>query len=987
MFICLLYMKPVIDKLPIAAGAAFDSHAEEHNPTCLPNTRVDLLREISQWIEDPDAKAVFWLNGMAGTGKSTISRTVARSSFDHGQLGASFFFKRGEGDRGNMSKFFTTIAAQLIWREPALAVHMKSSIDANPAICDKAMREQFEKLVLDPLEKLSSRDRKFHVLVIVIDALDECDPDEDIKLLIRLLSRAKASKSQRLRIFLTSRPELPIQLGFNSVQGTYQDFLLHKIPEQVVKHDLSIYFEHELANIRDTYNRSVSQDRQLSPSWPKPSETQILVQIAIPLFIFAVTVCRFLADRKGGNPNQQLQTVLLYRTRSQESKFDATYFPVLNRMLDGLSQREKTKPIQNFRVIVGSIVILASPLSTSALERMLNIAHSTIETRLDWLHSVLSVPLSRDVPVRLLHLSFRDFLLDPEKQDSSVFWVNEKETHKQLAANCLRVMNERLCTDICQVKWPGTLRASINPQRISDHLPPEVQYACQHWVYHIQQAGDVIIDNGQVHYFLQQHFLHWLEVLSLMGRASESLQNIGILQSLLQSEGNSQVVHFINDALHFAHTNILAIQATPLQAYCSALVFTPEKSIIRNTFDIPGWISLRPQVNTDWSSCLRTVEGHTDIVRSVAFAPDGKTLRNTFDIPGWISPRPQVNTDWSSCLRTFEGHTDWVRSVAFAPNSNTLASASSNCTVRVWSASTGMCLQTLEGHTYPVRSVAFAPDSKTLALASDDHTVRIWSASTGMCLQTLEGHTDWVRSVAFAPNSKTLASASDDHTVRVWSASTGMCLQTLEGHTDPVRSVAFAPDSKTLASASDDHTVRVWSASTGICLQTLEGHDNWVRSVVFAPDSKTLASASNDKTVRVWSADIGDCLQSINLGTVSSMLSFSPDGRSLLTEVGAISLGYLLQPPLVLTLNDSESCNTLSSVQASPAHNQRQERRLGYGVSRDRSWITFNGKDLLLLPADCRPGQSAVFGTTVAIGTPSGRIVIMRFSAEGPAGL
>ncbi|KAH6970500.1 hypothetical protein BKA56DRAFT_529716, partial [Ilyonectria sp. MPI-CAGE-AT-0026] len=86
----------VLSRLPIAAGASFDSRAEEHNPTCLPNTRVDLLRQIHEWVNDPCAKAIFWLNGMAGTGKSTISRTVARDFASSGHLGASFFFKRGE---------------------------------------------------------------------------------------------------------------------------------------------------------------------------------------------------------------------------------------------------------------------------------------------------------------------------------------------------------------------------------------------------------------------------------------------------------------------------------------------------------------------------------------------------------------------------------------------------------------------------------------------------------------------------------------------------------------------------------------------------------------------------------------------------------------------------------------------------------------------------------------------------------------------------
>lgn len=92
------HQSTVLDRLRVAEGASFDSYAQEHNRYCLPNTRVELLKQIMEWAKDNSAEPIFWLNGMAGTGKSTISRTVARTFADNGQLSASFFFKKGEAD-------------------------------------------------------------------------------------------------------------------------------------------------------------------------------------------------------------------------------------------------------------------------------------------------------------------------------------------------------------------------------------------------------------------------------------------------------------------------------------------------------------------------------------------------------------------------------------------------------------------------------------------------------------------------------------------------------------------------------------------------------------------------------------------------------------------------------------------------------------------------------------------------------------------------
>ena len=523
-----------LDKLPRVDGAAFDSHAEGEGATCHPDTRVDLLRQIYEWADDPQSEAIFWLNGMAGTGKSTISRTVARAFALSGHLGASFFFKRGDGDRGKVDKFFTTIASQMIVNEPTLAAHIKDTIDSDPAVVGKAMREQFEKLILKPLSGISQRASGAASLVIVVDALDECERDNDVRLIVHLFSRTKSLKSPRLKILVTSRPELPIRLGFSAIDSKYQDLVLHEIPEPVVEHDISAYLQSELARIREEYNTSVPKDRHLSTNWPGQSNVQILVSMAIPLFIFAATVCRFLADRKCGSPDKQLSEVIAYKTRSQESKLDATYLPVLAQQLVGLSAREKDAVLEKFQTIVGSIVVLASPLSAASLARILGIDRGDIDNRLDLLHSVLSVPSSSDSPIQLLHLSFRDFLLDPDKRGSNPFWVNEKQTHEKMTANCMRIMEKHLHKDICGLQSPGISRAAIDPQTIDSSLPAEIQYACLYWVSHVQQGMNRVRDDDQVHDFLTRHFLHWIEALSLMGRGSESIDIIKTLQTLVE---------------------------------------------------------------------------------------------------------------------------------------------------------------------------------------------------------------------------------------------------------------------------------------------------------------------------------------------------------------------------------------------------------------------------------------------------------------------
>jgi hypothetical protein len=463
---------------------------------------------------------------MAGTGKSTIARTIARKYHGLKRLGASFFFSRRGGDLGHAGKFFTTIAMQLANNSPALKDYICKAIDENKDIASQAFRDQWNQLVLRPLSMLTA-DSRLPPLILVIDALDECEGEEDVHTILQLLAETRGLGEIRLRILVTSRPETAIRLGFENIpSGEHENFILHNISESIIEHDLTVYFKHELTKIR--------RERGYPSDWPGDQTSQLLIQKAGGLFIWAATACLFIRDGKRVAKNR-LSLILEGVTNGMptEKKLDEIYLTILTDSISGdYNEGEEEKLCEIFKQIVGSIVTTFEALSAGALARLLEISKEEVNQTLHDLHSVLKIPKNSEESIHLLHPSFRDFLLNRERCWDHRFQIDEQKTHEVTFDRCLQLMRKSLRRDICGLHAPGTLVKDVRRDKVEQCLPTELQYACVYWVQHLQRSKARLCDDSRLHVFLQEHLLHWLEALSLLGKTSEGVLAIAFLESV-----------------------------------------------------------------------------------------------------------------------------------------------------------------------------------------------------------------------------------------------------------------------------------------------------------------------------------------------------------------------------------------------------------------------------------------------------------------------
>ena len=347
----------------------------------------------------------------------------------------------------------------------------------------------------------------------------------------------------------------------------------------------------------------------------------------------------------------------------------------------------------------------------------------------------------------------------------------------------------------------------------------------------------------------------------------------------------------------------------PLQIYCSALIFAPKISIIRQHFSnqIPYWIRRLPDVLDNWSPLQQTLENFGRRANSVAFSPDGKLLASGHGFDDFCTLKMDGSVKlWDAATGalqlTLESNASSVKMVTFSPDGKLLASCHScrgrgflegNNEVKLWDTATGALQQTFRVLQGSIDGVAFSSDSKLLVPSrgfGKDSNVKLWDAATGALQQTFESYLGPAYAAVISPDGKLVAAWYSidfprSNIVKLWDAATGALQLTLKNHSNQITGLAISPDGNLIATCHEighpsSNIVKLWNTATGALRQTLKNGFGWTEVVAFSPDSKLVAlSSASNGTVKLWDTTTG-ALQTLKIHSDETIaVAISPDGK------------------------------------------------------------------------------------------------------------
>ncbi|CAE6461811.1 unnamed protein product [Rhizoctonia solani] len=469
---------------------------------CTPETREAIHRGLQEWAANLDSAKIYWMNGMAGTGKTTIAYSFCEWLESTHRLGSSFFCSRISSSCRSLNRIIPTLAYQLARYSPAFRSTLCTALNDNPDAGTLNVVQQFEMLINKPM--LQIKNAMPGSVVIVIDALDECDDVYSVRLLLDVL--LKFSRDLPVKFFVASRPEHAIRDRMMFQRGSSRTIVhLHDIEESIVEKDIKKYLTEALSAMQ-----------------PPPSLQQIdqLAKRSRNLFIYAATVVRYIyPEDMFVNSSARLVSMLEAvsapnaTTKNRYEDLDRLYTTVLsaafNKRLDDEEQ-------DHMRRALSTIVCAREPLTAATIAFLATLTEDQVWSALQSLRSVVHVPENKGL-ISTLHASFPEYMLDEAR--SNGFYCDRSNSNQALLHRCFDVMKSELRFNICQLKNSYLTDDQIEDMeaRVAQWISPTLSYACRYWGVHLTLSPAADNIRGMLLDLLYNRLLFWMEVLSLSG--------------------------------------------------------------------------------------------------------------------------------------------------------------------------------------------------------------------------------------------------------------------------------------------------------------------------------------------------------------------------------------------------------------------------------------------------------------------------------------
>ncbi|KAF7979251.1 hypothetical protein HWV62_42918 [Athelia sp. TMB] len=854
--------------------AKMDLHGR---PECLPGTRLDILKIVVDWATNPAASEnVFWLSGVAGSGKSTLTTSIAKLFRDINCLGAFLFFNRDIAESSEPSNVVRTIAYQLGQHDRKIGDAISTVIEATPTLIRGNSQLQFSKLLVEPLSSLSDYPH-LGPIVIVLDAIDECGTPDSRRSLMRAIAIESAKLPPIFRFLIVGRPEHDIRQHLDA-RSHIRSYRL-RIDSDATRDDILTMLRSQLSIIRSELMASGPKD------WPGEARLRALASRASGLFVWASTAAKFLQAQ---DPEHGIQIILAPDGASDaQTALDNLY----TKALQSVGRWSDAAFSSGFREVVGTLLVARNPMSGTTIDKLLH-----MEQQKTAFHAIsrLGCLFYSNAIIRFLHPSFADFLSDHERCQNHQWFIDLASHNLRVAVQCMDRLRGVLRYNLCALSLS---RESSSWQ--GRQLPEDAVYTCIFWVEHV-----CAVENGEaiaprLEQFVFEHLLHWLEAMSILGRARSATTMLKSLLSWYQKRlpPGTRLHNLIYDAYRFTQTYVEFIEAHPMAIYTAALPFTPTNTVLYQTFHNK---KQHPLVSvgcrSSWPSMLSVLPGPADRVRHVAFAARGERIvTSTFDNllclwdveSGVEACLPFPHESESQDLVTFSTSEDG----ALIASVNSSLDGNRNRSVSVYDTSSREPVagpfDVGEG---PFKMVLLSPKGDLLASVAGN-TLFIWDiASSALISERASGD---YSSLAFL-GGQLFCGSSSNGSVIVHNAYTGEFASIMtNGHTSTVIALHAVDDSNRIFSIDSQWRVCAWDAPSGNQLQSMQllQSDGKACLASFSLSAERVAVQGSNE-FGVWDVETGSNICKFsNTDTVCS-LALSPNGNLVVAASTIRMAGY-----------------------------------------------------------------------------------------------